>query len=76
MANDLPIPEYGNNLVESLTSEDLGKYVIYTQQVPWELYGSRFSAEPLKTVLIEQIDTESLDALVNDFTDCDLAICA
>ena len=71
MKSDLPTPEFGHNLIETLDSEDLGKYIVYTQEVPWNLYGNRFKTKPLKTVLIEQVSLELLNKLLDDFTDCD-----
>ena len=60
MKNDLPVPEFGKNLIENLNSEDLGRYVIYTQEVPWKLFGGRFKAEPLKILMVEQVGLEVL----------------
>ena len=74
MKNDLPTPEFGTNLIESLSSEDLGKYIVYTQDVPWNLYGSRFKNKPLKIVMIEQVGMELLNKLLDDFTDCDTIV--
>jgi glycerol-1-phosphate dehydrogenase [NAD(P)+] len=74
MKNDLPTPEFGHNLIESLGSEDLGKYVVCTQQVPWKLYGSRLKTKPLKIVKIEQIGLDLLNKLLDDFTDCDTIV--
>jgi glycerol dehydrogenase-like iron-containing ADH family enzyme len=71
MESDLPVPEFGHNLIENLSSKDLGRYVIYTQEVPSKLFGGRFKAEPLKIVTIEQIGLELLNNLLEDFTDCD-----
>ena len=74
MKNDLPVPEFGHNLIESLISEDLGKYVVYTQQIPWKLYGGRFQTRPLKIAMIDQVGLELLDKLVDDFVDCDCIV--
>ena len=71
MENDLPCPEFGHNLIESLNSEDLGRYVVYTQEVPWKLFGVRLKTKPLKTVMIQEIGLELLNNLLEDFTDCD-----
>ncbi|MCP4611752.1 MAG: iron-containing alcohol dehydrogenase family protein [Planctomycetes bacterium] len=71
MKNDLPVPEFGENLIENLNSEDLDRYIIYTQEVPWKFFGGRFKAEPLKILMVEQVGLELLDNLLDDFTDCD-----
>jgi len=71
MKNDLPVPEFGHDLIENLSSEDLGRYIIYTQEVPWKLFGVRFKTKPLKIVMVEQVGLELLNNLLNDFTDCD-----
>ena len=74
MTNDLPKPQFGRHLVEDLTSNDLGKYILYTQKVPWELYGSRFTLSPIQTVMIEEVSIESLNGLLNNPADFDTAI--
>ena len=74
MTNDLPKPQFGRHLIEELTSDYLGECIIYTQKVPWELYGSRFSLSPIKTVTIEEVSLESLNALLNNSLDFDTAI--
>ena len=61
--NDLPNPQFGRRLIEELTSEDMGECIIYTQKIPWELYGSRFALSPIKTVMIEEVSLESLNIL-------------
>jgi glycerol-1-phosphate dehydrogenase [NAD(P)+] len=71
MKNDLPVPEFGKNLIEKLNSEDLGSYVVYTQEVPSKLFGGRFKTKPLKIVMVEQVGLELLNNLLEDFTDCD-----
>ncbi|MHC4242244.1 MAG: iron-containing alcohol dehydrogenase [Planctomycetota bacterium] len=74
MKNDLPVPEFGHNLIENLSSEDLGSCVIYTQEVPWKLFSSRFKTKPLKIVMVEEVGLELLNNLLEDFTDCDSVI--
>ncbi len=74
MTNDLPKPQFGRHLIEELASTDTGKSIIYTQKVPWELYGSRFALSPVKTVTIEEVSLESLNALLNNPADFDTAI--
>ncbi|MHC4204565.1 MAG: iron-containing alcohol dehydrogenase [Planctomycetota bacterium] len=74
MTNDLPKPQFGRHLIEDLASADTGKPIIYTQKVPWELYGSRFALSPVKTVTIEEVSLESLNALLNNPADFDTAI--
>ncbi|MCP4258669.1 MAG: iron-containing alcohol dehydrogenase family protein [Planctomycetes bacterium] len=71
MKNDLPVPEFGHNLIENLNSKDLGRYIVYTQEVPWKLFVGRFKTKPLKIVMIEHVGLELLINLLNDFTDCD-----
>ncbi|MHC4728774.1 MAG: iron-containing alcohol dehydrogenase, partial [Planctomycetota bacterium] len=71
MTNDLPVPEFGHNLIENLNSEDLGRYIVYTQEIPWKLFDGRFKTKPLKIVMIEQAGLELLNNLLDDFTDCD-----
>jgi len=74
MANDLPNPQFGCHLIEELTSDDMGECIIYTQRVPWDLYGSRFALSPIQTVMIEEISLESLNGLLNNPADFDTAI--
>ena len=74
MTNDLPKPRFGRHLIEELTSGDTGKSIIYTQKVPWELYGDRFALSPIKTVTIEEVSLESLNGLLNNPADFDTAI--
>jgi glycerol dehydrogenase-like iron-containing ADH family enzyme len=74
MTNDLPNPQFGRHLIEGLTSDDAGECIIYTQKVPWELYGGRFTLSPVKTVMIEEISLESLNVLLNNSLDFDTAI--
>ncbi|MHC4535037.1 MAG: iron-containing alcohol dehydrogenase [Planctomycetota bacterium] len=71
MKNDLPVPEFGKNLIENLNSEDLDSYVIYIQEVPWKLFGGRLKTRPLRIVMVEQVGLELLNNLLEDFTDCD-----
>ena len=71
MKNDLPVPEFGHNLIENLSSEDLGSCVIYTQEIPSKLFGARFKTKPLKIVMVEQVGLELLNNLLDNFTDCD-----
>jgi glycerol dehydrogenase-like iron-containing ADH family enzyme len=74
MTNDLPVPIFGHHLIEDLTSDDLGRHVVYTQEVPWKLYKSRFGTEPDRTVLIDEVSLESLDGLLNDSVDFDTVV--
>ena len=74
MANDLPILRFGHHLIEDLSSDDLGRYVVYTQEVPWKLYGSRFGAKPEETVLIDEVSLESLDGLLSYSADFDTVV--
>jgi glycerol dehydrogenase-like iron-containing ADH family enzyme len=74
VANDLPVPQFGHHLVEELSSDDLGRHVIYSQQVPWKFYGNRFAAEPARTVLVDEVSLESLDALLKDPADFDTVV--
>lgn len=74
MANDLPVPRFGRGLVEEISSEDLGKSIIYTQEVPWKHYAERFSIRPTKTEMIEEVSLESLRILAENCTDCDTII--
>jgi glycerol-1-phosphate dehydrogenase [NAD(P)+] len=74
MINDLPVPQYGYNIIENLGSEDLGRYVVYTQEVPWILYADRFKTAPLKIVMVEQVGLELLNDLLDDFIDCDTIV--
>jgi glycerol-1-phosphate dehydrogenase [NAD(P)+] len=71
METNLPEPEFGHNLIENLKTENLGRYIIYTQEVPWKLFGDRFKTKPHKIVMIEQAGLELLHNLLDDFTDCD-----
>lgn len=74
MIHDLPIPEFGSHMIEDLHGEDLGRYIVYTQELPWKLYGNRFKKEPFKTVTVEEVGLEVLNGLLNDFTDCDTVV--
>lgn len=74
MAHDLPTPHFGRRLIEELSAEDLGGSVVYTQKVPWERYGGRFAKAPVRTVMIEEVGLESLDALLKAPVDCDTVV--
>jgi glycerol dehydrogenase-like iron-containing ADH family enzyme len=74
MSNELPVPLFGRGLVEEISSENPGKCVIYTQEVPWKLYAERFSIRPTKTEMIEEVSLESLRILAENCTDCDTVI--
>jgi glycerol dehydrogenase-like iron-containing ADH family enzyme len=74
MKNDLPVPEFGHNLIEKLSPEGLGKCIVYTQEIPWKLYGDRFKTRPLKIVMVEQVGLELLNDLLDDFMDCDTIV--
>jgi glycerol-1-phosphate dehydrogenase [NAD(P)+] len=74
MANDLPNPQFGRHLIEELTSDDMGGCIIYTQKVPWKLYGSKLTLAPIKTVMIEENSLESLNVLLNYTVDFDTAV--
>ncbi len=74
MTDALPIRRFGRHLIEGLTSEDLGRFIIYTQEMPWKRYGARFSGEPIRTELIEEISLESLNGLLNISEDFETVI--
>ncbi|MHC4117137.1 MAG: iron-containing alcohol dehydrogenase [Planctomycetota bacterium] len=74
MTSDIPLRRFGRRLIEELTSEDLGRFIIYTQEIPWKLYGDRFAAKPTGTELIEEIGLESLNGLLNIPDDFDAAV--
>jgi glycerol-1-phosphate dehydrogenase [NAD(P)+] len=74
MKNDLPVPEFGHNLIEKLSPEDLGRCIVYTQEIPWKLFGGRFKTRSLKIVMIEQVGLELLNDLLDDFMDCDTIV--
>ena len=74
MTDALPIRRFGRHLIEGLTSEDLGRCIIYTQEVPWKRYGERFAVAPIKTEMIEEVSLESLNGLLNNSGDFDTVI--
>lgn len=74
MTDDLPIKQYGRHLVEELTSKDLGRFIVYTQAVPWKLYGGRFTDKPSDKKLIEEISLESLNRLLSACKDFDTVV--
>jgi glycerol dehydrogenase-like iron-containing ADH family enzyme len=74
MIHDLPIPEFGHHIIENFHAEDLGRYIVYAQDVPWQLYGNRFKQEPFKTVMVEEVGLETLNGLLNNFPECDTVV--
>ena len=74
MTNDFPIRQFGSHLIEELTSEDLGGYIVYTQREPWALYGKRFANEPIKIEMIEEVSLESLNGLLNSSVNFDTVV--
>jgi hypothetical protein len=64
MTNDFPKPQFGRHLIEELTSDDPGECIIYTQKVPWELYGGRLALSRTQPVMIEEVSLESINGLL------------
>lgn len=74
MINDLPVPQYGHRVVENLTEENVGRYIVYTQEVPWRLYGNRFKKEPFHVELVERMDLNLLHQLLDQGKDCETVV--
>ena len=74
MTSDLPVPEFGRNLIENLQDQDLGKCIIVTQEVPWGLYGKRLKAKALDTVNVTDMGFASLQGLADHAPECDTVL--
>jgi glycerol-1-phosphate dehydrogenase [NAD(P)+] len=74
MNRKLPIPEFGDNLIEALDESDLGRYVVYTQREPWELFARRFTYGAQRVELVSLMDTATLDALTRELPACDTVV--
>ncbi|MHC4169761.1 MAG: iron-containing alcohol dehydrogenase [Planctomycetota bacterium] len=74
MTDYLPIRRFGRHLIEELTAAELARFIIYTQDVPWKLYGERFAGKPVRTELIEEIGLESLNGLLDISEDFDTVV--
>jgi glycerol-1-phosphate dehydrogenase [NAD(P)+] len=71
MTSRLVSPEFGHHLVEELDKESLGRYVVYSQELPWKLFGDRFVSPPQQVTQVERMDIGTLDSLVGTLQDCD-----
>lgn len=74
MTNDLPMPCFGRNQIETLDFDALGRCLLYTQDVPWERYGDRFTQKPVQPVMITDMGLDSLEALQDRAAACDTVI--
>lgn len=74
MQNDLPVPEFGRQLIGNLSDADLGKVLIVTQEIPWQRYGDRFQEKTQDRIEVKEIGLPFLDSILDRAKHCDTVI--
>lgn len=63
----------GRGTIEGIGKE-IGKFVVFTMDIPWEITRSKLGKLPEKVVFVESVDEEWLDNKIDNMPECDTVI--
>lgn len=63
----------GNDCAKNL-GQELGKFVVTTMKIPWELTKGKLGGNPEAVFMVESMEEHWLDQLVNQIPDCDTVV--